>query len=65
MLHRYYIVQQGKVSALCTARDADRLALLKEVGGAGVYEQKRAEAARTCAATNHSSVRTRNSPKLR
>lgn len=43
----YYIVQQGKVSALCVARDEDRLALLKEVGGAGVYETKRAEAAKT------------------
>ena len=43
----YYIVQQGKVSALCVARDEDRLALLKEVGGAGVYEAKRAEAAKT------------------
>eukprot|EP00127_Corallochytrium_limacisporum_P000324 Clim_evm19s11 gene=Clim_evmTU19s11 len=37
----YYIVQQGKINALATAKDADRLDLLKEVAGTTVYDQKR------------------------
>ncbi|KAK7242585.1 structural maintenance of chromosome-like protein [Aureococcus anophagefferens] len=47
----YYIVQQGKVNALCVMKDEERLALLKEVGGAGVYEAKRKEAVRTLGET--------------
>ena len=39
-------MQQGKVSSRAS-RGTNRLALLKEVGGAGVYEAKRAEAAKT------------------
>ena len=39
----YYIVQQGKVSALCTMSDAERLSLLKEVAGTTVYDEKKAE----------------------
>ena len=39
----YYIVQQGKVSALCTMTDAERLNLLKEVAGTTVYDEKKAE----------------------
>ena len=39
----YYIVQQGKVSALCTMSDGERLALLKEVAGTTVYDEKKAE----------------------
>lgn len=39
----YYIVQQGKVSALATMKDKDRLELLKEVAGTRVYEEKKRE----------------------
>ena len=42
----YYIVQQGKVSALATMKDKDRLELLKEVAGTHVYEDKRKESLR-------------------
>lgn len=39
----YFIVQQGKVNALCTMSDAERLTLLKEVAGTTVYDEKKAE----------------------
>lgn len=39
----YFIVQQGKVNALCTMSDAERLALLKEVAGTTVYDEKKSE----------------------
>lgn len=39
----YYIVPQGRITALCNAKDSDRLALLKEVAGTRVYEEHRAE----------------------
>ena len=39
----YYIVQQGKVNALCTMNDAERLRLFKEVAGTTVYDEKKAE----------------------
>jgi len=37
----YFIVQQGKVNALCLMADSERLALLKEVAGTTVYDEKR------------------------
>ncbi|CAK9105711.1 Structural maintenance of chromosomes protein 3 [Durusdinium trenchii] len=37
----YYIVQQGKVNALCLMKDEHRLDLLKEVAGTTVYEERR------------------------
>eukprot|EP00927_Polykrikos_kofoidii_P004096 TRINITY_DN11627_c1_g3_i1.p1 TRINITY_DN11627_c1_g3~~TRINITY_DN11627_c1_g3_i1.p1 ORF type:complete len:1218 (-),score=270.49 TRINITY_DN11627_c1_g3_i1:296-3949(-) len=40
----YYIVQQGKVSELTLMTDAQRLGLLKDISGAGVYDERRAEA---------------------
>lgn len=40
----YYIVQQGRVKKLSQMRDAERLKLLKEVAGTGVYESRREEA---------------------
>lgn len=40
----YYIVQQGKVHALCIMKDHERLALVKDLAGAGTYETKRVEA---------------------
>jgi len=39
----YFIVQQGKVNALCTMSDGERLMLLKEVAGTTVYDEKKAE----------------------
>ena len=39
----YFIVQQGKVNALCTMSDAERLQLLKEVAGTTVYDEKKQE----------------------
>lgn len=36
----YYIVPQGRVAALTNAKDSERLQLLKEVAGAGVFETK-------------------------
>jgi len=39
----YFIVQQGKVNALCVMSDGDRLRLLKEVAGTTVYDEKKEE----------------------
>ena len=39
----YYIVPQGRVTALTNMKDAERLNLLKEVAGTQVYEARRLE----------------------
>lgn len=39
----YYIVQQGKVSELTMMTDVQRLGLLKDISGAGVYDERRLE----------------------
>lgn len=39
----YYIVPQGRITALTNAKDYDRLQLLKEVAGTRVYEEHREE----------------------
>ncbi|KAJ3311366.1 Structural maintenance of chromosomes protein 3 [Boothiomyces sp. JEL0838] len=39
----YYIVPQGRVTALTNSKDTERLQLLKEVAGTKVYEQRRTE----------------------
>ncbi|PXF41262.1 Structural maintenance of chromosomes protein 3 [Gracilariopsis chorda] len=39
----YYIVQQGKVAALCAMTDHQRLELLQEVAGTRVYDERRKE----------------------
>ncbi|EJD54937.1 RecF/RecN/SMC protein [Auricularia subglabra TFB-10046 SS5] len=39
----YYIVPQGRITALTNAKDHERLQLLKEVAGTKVYEAKRLE----------------------
>ncbi|KAG8878903.1 Structural maintenance of chromosomes protein 3 [Tulasnella sp. 332] len=39
----YYIVPQGRITSLTNAKDYERLALLKEVAGTKVYEQRRTE----------------------
>ena len=49
----YYIVPQGRVTALTNMTEADRLNLLKEVAGTQVYENRRAESLRIMADTNH------------
>ncbi|RKP08081.1 putative chromosome segregation protein SudA [Thamnocephalis sphaerospora] len=47
----YYIVPQGRITALTHAKDADRLQLLKEVAGTQVYENKRQESLKIMAET--------------
>lgn len=42
----YYIVPQGRITALTNAKNTERLALLKEVAGTKVYEQRRSESER-------------------
>eukprot|EP00850_Spirogloea_muscicola_P019286 SM000187S03903 [mRNA] locus=s187:97887:106614:- [translate_table: standard] len=42
----YYVVQQGKISSLTLMKDAERLDLLKEIGGTRVYEERRKESLR-------------------
>ena len=39
----YYIVPQGRIAHLTNASDEERLALLKEVAGTRVYEQRRVD----------------------
>lgn len=39
----YYIVPQGRVTALTNMKDSERLSLLKEVAGTQVYEARRTE----------------------
>ncbi|KAF9038262.1 RecF/RecN/SMC protein [Hymenopellis radicata] len=48
----YYIVPQGRITTLTNAKDHERLALLKEVAGTKVYEQRRAESLRIMAETD-------------
>ncbi|KAJ7063122.1 structural maintenance of chromosome protein 3 [Mycena amicta] len=48
----YYIVPQGRITALTNAKDTERLALLKEVAGTKVYEQRRTESLRIMAETD-------------
>ncbi|KAF5391874.1 hypothetical protein D9757_001633 [Collybiopsis confluens] len=48
----YYIVPQGRITALTNAKDHERLALLKEVAGTKVYEQRRAESLKIMADTD-------------
>lgn len=39
----YYIVPQGRVTALTNMKDKDRLEMLKEISGSNVYETRRAD----------------------
>ncbi|TFK53843.1 structural maintenance of chromosome protein 3 [Heliocybe sulcata] len=48
----YYIVPQGRITALTNAKDHERLALLKEVAGTKVYEQRRTESLRLMSETD-------------
>lgn len=49
----YYIVPQGRVTALTNMKDNERLILLKEVAGTQVYEARRAESLRIMTETNN------------
>lgn len=50
-LNPYYIVPQGRITALTNAKDGERLELVKEVLGARVLELRLADATREMAAT--------------
>lgn len=39
----YYIVKQGKIAELATLKDSGRLKLLREIAGAKIYDQKKAD----------------------
>ncbi|KAK7466460.1 Structural maintenance of chromosomes protein 3 [Stygiomarasmius scandens] len=47
----YYIVPQGRITSLTNAKDHERLALLKEVAGTKVYEDRRRESIRIMSET--------------
>ena len=49
----YYIVPQGRVTALTNMKDGERLTLLKEVAGTQVYEARRSESLRIMTETNN------------
>lgn len=49
----YYIVPQGRVTALTNMKDAERLNLLKEVAGTQVYEARRSESLKIMTETNN------------
>lgn len=49
----YYIVPQGRVTALTNMKESERLNLLKEVAGTQVYETRRAETLKIMADTNN------------
>ncbi|KAF1849106.1 RecF/RecN/SMC protein [Cucurbitaria berberidis CBS 394.84] len=48
----YYIVPQGRVTALTNMKDSERLRLLKEISGSNVYETRRADSVKLLAATD-------------
>ena len=49
----YYIVPQGRVTALTNMKDNERLILLKEVAGTQVYEARRTESLKIMTETNN------------
>ena len=49
----YYIVPQGRVTALTNMKDGERLTLLKEVAGTQVYEARRAESLKIMTETDN------------
>lgn len=49
----YYIVPQGRVTALTNMKDSERLVLLKEVAGTQVYEARRSESLKIMNETNN------------
>ena len=49
----YYIVPQGRITALTNMKDIERLTLLKEVAGTQVYEARRTESLKIMTETNN------------
>lgn len=49
----FYIVPQGRVTALTNMKEKDRLNLLKEIAGTQLYEDKRAESLKIMTETNN------------
>ncbi|KAI4870844.1 RecF/RecN/SMC protein [Hypoxylon rubiginosum] len=49
----YYIVPQGRVTALTNMKESERLNLLKEVAGTQVYESRRTESLKIMTETNN------------
>ena len=49
----YYIVPQGRVTALTNMKDQERLTLLKEVAGTQVYEARRSESLKLMTETDN------------
>lgn len=49
----YYIVPQGRVTALTNMKEGERLNLLKEVAGTRVYENRRADSLKIMSETNN------------
>lgn len=39
----YFMIQQGKIQDICTMHESERLALLKQVAGTTVYDEKKQE----------------------
>ncbi|KAL6707659.1 Structural maintenance of chromosomes protein 3 [Coniothyrium glycines] len=48
----YYIVPQGRVTALTNMKDVERLKVLKEISGSNVYETRRADSLKLLADTD-------------
>lgn len=53
----YYIVPQGRITALTNSKDSERLALLKEVSGAKVFETKLKESMKEMNNSNYKKQR--------
>lgn len=53
----YYIVPQGRITALTNSKDAERLALLKDVSGAKVFEAKLKESMKEMTNSNLKKLR--------
>lgn len=53
----YYIVPQGRITALTNSKDSERLSLLKEVSGAKVFEAKLKESMKEMSNSNFKKVR--------
>lgn len=49
----YYIVPQGRVTALTNMKESERLNLLKEIAGTSVYETRRTESLKIMTETNN------------
>lgn len=49
----FYIVPQGRVTAITNMKDEERLNLLKEISGSNVYEKRRADSLKLLNDTDH------------